>query len=265
MLRSRPARSGKPSSVVVDRHQAQPVGRGRAGGPGSGRRRAAATSRRRRCPGPGRPPPGSPPASAPSGGRRTGPRCRSAAVARRRPSPPGPRSPGQRGVVDPADDRLVGRGPRRAAAEGPEVVLADQGVGGGGHGPQVERVGHVPGRGASRGSGPVRPDQVAVAAGGGRAPGVEAGRGQLGRPDHHGRGRAGGSRARRQARPGRTSGRRRSTWTTWPRACTPASVRPAQARARRLAQGRRARAAARSPATVRRPGWAAKPWKPLPS
>ena len=58
----------------------------------------------------------------------------------------------------------------------------------------------------------------------------------------------------------------RSTWTTWPRACTPASVRPAQ-----VITGASLRRAVRSiawrsaPATVGTSGWAAKPRKAAPS
>ena len=128
-------------------------------------------------------------------------------------------------------------GGRRQKA--PKSCSPTSGVGGRGHGPQVEgcrrRARRPP---ASSGSATGRvPDQVAVAAGGRRAPGVEAlGRG-LGRPDHDRRGQLAVERRRRgRRRPsvrvvpprrmvGRTAGR--STWTTWP------------GRARRRRSGRR--------------------------
>ena len=53
-------------------------------------------------------------------------------------------------------------------------MLADEGVGAGPQGPQVERLGHVPGRGGQErvGHGPVE-DRVAVGPGRGREAGVE--------------------------------------------------------------------------------------------
>ena len=55
-------------------------------------------------------------------------------------------------------------------------------------------------------------------------------------------------------------------WATWPRACTPVSVRPATvSRGGRQAAQRPARARSTSSWTVRRPGWRAQPWKPAPS
>ena len=55
-----------------------------------------------------------------------------------------------------------------------------------------------------------------------------------------------------------------SKWTTWSRAWTPESVRPAQVRATG-ARTTRPRASASAPATVDWSRWAAKPWKPEPS
>ena len=57
-----------------------------------------------------------------------------------------------------------------------------------------------------------------------------------------------------------------SAWHTWPRACTPASVRPATTR--RTGVGLRTmvvRASLRVSSTVRRPGWAAHPENAVPS
>src|ERR1700722_14980796 len=58
----------------------------------------------------------------------------------------------------------------------------------------------------------------------------------------------------------------RSTWTTCPRACTPASVRPAQVTAGgSLIRAVRPSARRRAPATVGTSGWRAKPRKAAPS
>ena len=112
-----------------------------------------------------------------------------------------------------------------------EVVLPDQPGRGG-----VQR---GPGRaGAARpacraGAAARRPsarvgDPVLVAAAQGREPGVEVGR-HLGQRRAPARRRAAarpaGAAARRRAAATRSAGR--STWQTWPVACTPASVRPA--------------------------------------
>src|ERR1700722_5477414 len=74
----------------------------------------------------------------------------------------------------PPDQGSAGVAPYRTPAEGAEVVGAQEDVGSGPHGAEVEGVAHVPGhrrqqRVRSRGV----PHQVAVAAGGGRAAGVE--------------------------------------------------------------------------------------------
>ena len=53
--------------------------------------------------------------------------------------------------------------------------------------------------------------------------------------------------------------------TTWPHACTPASVRPAQAKSSTSPRSIVSSASTSSPATVRWPGCAAKPWKSVPS
>ena len=63
----------------------------------------------------------------------------------------------------------------------------------------------------------------------------------------------------------RTSGRT-STCATWPRACTPASVRPATVSCGASpSRNTVASAASISPCTVRSPGWRAHPEKPVPS
>ncbi len=69
--------------------------------------------------------------------------------------------------------------------------------------------------------------------------------------------RAAGSRAA-------TASAGTSKWTIWSRACTPASVRPAQVRVTGV-RATRDSAAASVPATVGRPSWSANPWKPEPS
>ena len=57
-----------------------------------------------------------------------------------------------------------------------------------------------------------------------------------------------------------------SAWVTWPRACTPASVRPATTRRTGVGLRRMVVSASLSrPSTVRRPGWAAQPENPVPS
>ena len=102
----------------------------------------------------------------------------------RRPAQPGPP-----GVDHPPVDRVVGRGARNPAAEGPEVVLAEERVGCRRHRPQVERVGHLPGQAGQQGVGHRGVDhQVAVATGDGRVAGVEPGRGDLRLPHDDGRG-----------------------------------------------------------------------------
>ena len=58
----------------------------------------------------------------------------------------------------------------------------------------------------------------------------------------------------------------RSAWATWPRACTPASVRPATVSCGASARRRTVPSASSSVCwTVRRPGWRAHPEKPDPS
>ena len=159
---------------------------------------------------------------------------------------------GEAGVEDPPEDGRPRRGPRHPPAEGPEVVLPQQGVGAAGHGPQVEGTGHVPRQRGEQGVGVlVLEDQVAVAPGPGRPAGVEPRRGHLGRRTTT----AGLSRvftdrmSRTTSTPSRTS-----TWTTWPVACTPASVRPAHTSTTGWPTTV-AMASARAPATVRWPGW----------
>ena len=56
-----------------------------------------------------------------------------------------------------------------------------------------------------------------------------------------------------------------STCTTWPRAWTPVSVRPAQTRPTSGPAARSRAPSCSSPWTVRSPGWAAQPWKSVPS
>ena len=162
---------------------------------------------------------------------------------------PGPSSPARTGTSAKRASStrrrmgVAGLGPRDAPAEGPEVVLTEQGVGRAGHGPEVERARHVPRhRGEQRVRGLVLEDQVPVAPGPGRAAGVEPGRGHLGRPHHDGGleqgvhrpdqpGRVHVARARRRGPPG-----------------------PGRARRRRSAPHRRARPGGRRPRRWRRPG-----------
>ena len=67
-------------------------------------------------------------------------------------------------------------------------MAPEQDVGGGAHGPQVERVTDVPGDGCEERVGRRRvPDQVAIGAAGGGAAGVEVGADRFG-PAHHHRG-----------------------------------------------------------------------------
>ena len=195
-------------------------------------------------------------------GRRRAPRSRPCG------RPAAVRPAGSTGRPGPDGDRVGRRRARHPPAEGPEVVLAEQGVGGGGHGPQVERVGHVPGQAGQQRVGHRGVDhQVAVAAGGGRVAGVEARRGRPRPPRttiaraqlavaglHHG--------GRVEARPsGRRAGRRGP---------------PGRGRAPRRRCGRRrsGRPGCGPPGPGPRPGprprcpgprWAAKPWKPAPS
>ena len=146
---------------------------------------------------------------------------------------PGPSSPGRTGTSTkrasstrrvmgvpgavPGTRRQKARkscSPRRASARA-------------GHGPQVERARHVPGhRGQERVRRLVLEDQVAVAPGPGRAPGVEPGAGPPRPTGPRRRAEHGVHRPHQRGRGPRPS--RTSTWTTWPRAWTPASVRPAQ-------------------------------------
>ena len=86
------------------------------------------------------------------------PRCRTAAAGRPSPSSPGRTGTSrQAGVEHPPEDGVAGGGPRRPPAEGPEVVLPEQGVGaarpwpGGRGGPARAR---PAGRGAGRGRRP---------------------------------------------------------------------------------------------------------------
>ena len=120
-----------------------------------------------------------------------------------------------------------GTGP---AAEGGEVVLADERVAGQLHAPQVERRLDVPRRAGQErvGHRPVQ-HRVAVGPPRGRVPGVEVGRPAA---DARGRRSPGASillsdrcRAHRSTSAGVPAA---SKVTTWPQACTPASVRPAQ-------------------------------------
>jgi hypothetical protein len=80
---------------------------------------------------------------------------------------------------------------------------------------------------------------------------------------------AGISAASRRTSDGPSSAKRaagRSTWQTWPVACTPASVRPATVSPSGVSTPTsRVNASVRTPATVRRPGCAAHPEKSVPS
>ena len=136
---------------------------------------------------PGPPRPGRRPASAPSDGRTSRRRCRSAGGG------PPPRRCGRRASGESSTlhwarvtRRTMARAvaPRTTPAEGAEVVRAQQDVGRRAHGDQVERVPHVPGDGGQQRVGRRRiPDQVAVGPSRGRTPGVELGRRHLG--PHH--------------------------------------------------------------------------------
>ena len=174
-------------------------------------------------------------------------------------APAGRRSPGARSAR---------RGRSRAGRRQKDRKswLPEQHVGGGRHGAQVERVAHVPGeRGQQRVGRRGVPDQVAV----GR-PVAERRASKSGRTASARRTTTAGASWRLQGsgQPGPSSGDAagRSTWTTWPRACTPASVRPAQVSdggsVRRAVRPRAWRSA---PATVGTSGWAAKPRKAAPS
>ena len=176
----------------------------------------------------------------------------------------------KRSIPSPRSDQSASRTRRTSeapatggpAAERREVVLAVERVAGQPHGPQVERRGDVPGRGGQErvGHRPVE-HGVAVAPAGGRPAGVEAGRGHD-RGRAHDDGRAQGLVDRPLQAAGSTSARA-SKLTTWPQAWTPASVRPAQVSST-VWRRWRSRAPASAPATVRWPGWAAKPWNPAP-
>ena len=94
---------------------------------------------------------------------------------------------GEAGVEHPPTDGRARRGARDAPAEGPEVVLAQQGVRRARHGPEVEGARHVPRhRGQERVRGLVLEDEVPVAPGPGRTTGVEPGRSDLGGAHHDG-------------------------------------------------------------------------------
>ena len=117
-----------------------------------------------------------------------------ASMSKRSSRASGPSSParsgdlGEAGVEHPPPDGRPRLGPGHSPAEGAEVVLAEEGVGGAGHGPQVERARHVPRhRGEEGVRGLVLQDEVAVAPGPGRAPGVETGGRRLGGAHGHGR------------------------------------------------------------------------------
>ena len=193
--------------------------------------------------------------SAPSASRTRWRGSRSAA--RRRPRRPTTTRARVRIVVEPS-------GPLRQKRR--EVVLADERVGAEPQRAQVERLGDPPREpGAERiGHRPVH-DRVAV-----RAPPAPSG-GRRSRPSTSSRVRttiSGPSmRVHRARQPPRIDvRRRRRTITTWPHACTPASVRPAHA-----SVDRRARSTLRERVRRARPrrcaarGCAANPWKSVPS
>ena len=129
----------------------------------------------------------------------------------------------------PADQGPAGVAPHRAPAEGAEVVGAQEDVRGGPHGAEVEA-----GRGRARPPAPAagpapgrsRPGSGSCGrwpGGGRRSP---ARRPRPGAPPP--RGASCRLRARASQTPSEEAAAGRSTWTTCPRACTPASVRPAQ-------------------------------------
>ena len=143
---------------------------------------------------------------------------------RRTPSPPGrcQRASTTRRTSDTSSPR-----PLRAAAERREVVLADERVAPEAQHGEVERGGDAPGGGGQEriGHGAVE-DRVPVGARAGREPGVER-RGHDRRVPHHD---LGARTAVDRTAPGprrRPRATAASKLTTWPQACTPASVRPA--------------------------------------
>ena len=165
-----------------------------------------------------------------------------------------------------------GRAFAPAAAERGEIMLAQARQRGLVHPVQVERAAGVPERvvAAQRvGRARVVADPVGVAPPERGEPRVEpVGRGSDGaRPGRR-------AAAAGPAVAGPPTGRRRPVdrperpaWATWPRACTPASVRPATVSAGGSAQ--RQRPPERRPRrvcwTVAWPGWRAQPWKAEPS
>ena len=235
---------------VGHRHQAQPVGGGGAGGAGPGARAQHGRDRGRVAPAPADVDQRRPPPSGPSGGRTSRPRSRSAAGARPARTGPRPRparwrrpprdrsprttrpgSPGARSARTPRCPAAAGRGPGSRARPPASRRRRPWPAGRAGRRrarPPGPAAGRRPGR-PTRGSG----TGGRWPSGGRRSPGAPA------RPDAppppgaswrlSARTRAAGPIGR-SAPPRRAGGRvaGRSTWTTWPRACTPASVRPAQ-------------------------------------
>ena len=136
-------------------------------------------------------------------------------------------------AVADASAAPAARAPRRRSSRclqnAREVVLAEQRLGGLVH----------PSRSSGRGHGsdrvPVQrrradaavADPVGVSTPDGREPGIEPGRRRADRGDADVVGQRAVDPAHVDVRP---ASRRTSRWATWPRACTPASVRPAQVR-----------------------------------
>ena len=187
-----------PVTLVGHRDQAQPLGRRRIGHPVAGGRPQALHQAGRVLPAPAHLDQAGHQRAHHLVAERAGRdlEAQQPALARCRPPASSPRAPRRRSSGPVVTRRTIGSAasvPGRAAAEGAEVVAAEQHVGGGAHGAQVERVAHVPGqRGQQRVGRRGVPDQVAVGAAGGRAAGVEV----AGRPARPGaprpRGPAGG-------------------------------------------------------------------------
>ena len=196
-------------------------------------------------------------ASAPSGGRRRWPRSRSAA----RPSPRSVHA----GPADPPHERhrLRARRRLRAAAEGGEVVLAEERVAGQASSSRSSGLGHVP-RGAGEERIGHRPVQHRVAVGAARA---EKRASKSRRPPPTSRTTIAGPQQLQQRPLQRRRGRRvgRQVEATRP---GPRRARPGRCGRRRSARrggGRPARwpPAARPP-TVRCPGWRGEAVEPRP-
>ena len=160
-----------------------------------------------------------------------------------------------------------GRGPLPALAEGAEVAQSEEGLRRVVQSLDVQRAGD---RGRVAAAQRVRDgagvtDPVAVAPPDRPESCVEAGRCARIAVTARSGGRARRSRRSTAAGSDRAAGVR-STCTTWPRACTPASVRPAHtSRGGSGSESTRPSQSSSSPCTVRRSRWVAQPEKSVPS